>query len=863
MRTKQQSSQRKVSCAGMLITLIVIILFSCSQEALAQQWTTTTSGNDIYNSNSGNVGVGTNSPGVKLDILSSVSLIARFGSSAGGHTQVLVDAPSAYNSNLTLQRGGISKWFMGNRASNDRLSFIESTGGVEVLTLLQNGNVGVGTSNPQDGFHLFNTTNNVGTMRLQGGNTNAAFLGVWDPGQMLLLTNNRHPGTGNNFNTGASGAQLSLWGPDIVFHATSSGPVGNGTELMRIKGGGQIGIGTATPGYRLDVQGGTINSSGGLCIAGDCKTAWSQVGGAGSSQWTNAASNIFFTTGNVGIGTPSPEARLDIAGGNLRVQSGTLDLNNQVRDDSINLGGGLYTLGIRPWTFYARTGQKFRFESGLGDSTQNAYEVGSTAGVTFIAVKNNGFVGIGTTTPNRRLELLQDVGGISFEAGTGSPNSGAIRFGDASGWKLHFGRSRDSIGGALNSGTSGVLMTIQDNGNIGIGTTGPNYKLDVNGEINATGLRINGTPISTGGPGGPVTWTQVDKSVSSLADITTRNASDLNLGTVPIGRIGLSGNAGVSTFLRGDNTWGPVPSSQWTSGTNNISYNAGSVGIGTASPGFLLDVSGSTNNPFRVRDSSGREYFSTTTRTGPFGTGPVVSIAGGRLIIDNNAPDGGNDTIVRRAVNSLVFKPSDHPDLPGAFMVLQAGGSSILYAGQNANGNVGIGTTTPGAKLEVVGNINVTGTGNITAAGTIEGGNIKAKYQDVAEWVESSQELPTGTLVVLDHTKSNQVIASSQAYDTRVAGVISERSGIALGEGGDNKVLVATTGRVRLKVDASNGPIQIGDLLVTSDIPGVAMKSEAINVGGVQIHRPGTLVGKALEPLAKGHGKILVLLSLQ
>jgi hypothetical protein len=107
------------------------------------------------------------------------------------------------------------------------------------------------------------------------------------------------------------------------------------------------------------------------------------------------------------------------------------------------------------------------------------------------------------------------------------------------------------------------------------------------------------------------------------------------------------------------------------------------------------------------------------------------------------------------------------------------------------------------------------------------------------------------------------VEASSQAYDTRVAGVISAQPGITLGERGDNKVLVATTGRVRLKVDASNGPIQVGDLLVTSDIPGMAMKSKALDLGGVQIHRPGTIIGKALEPLAKGSGEILVLLSLQ
>jgi len=66
-----------------------------------------------------------------------------------------------------------------------------------------------------------------------------------------------------------------------------------------------------------------------------------------------------------------------------------------------------------------------------------------------------------------------------------------------------------------------------------------------------------------------------------------------------------------------------------------------------------------------------------------------------------------------------------------------------------------------------------------------------------------------------------------------------------------------------VKVDASKGPINIGDLMVTSDKEGFAMKSVPIELGGVQLHRPGTLIGKALEPLAQGSGEILVLLSLQ
>jgi hypothetical protein len=165
-------------------------------------------------------------------------------------------------------------------------------------------------------------------------------------------------------------------------------------------------------------------------------------------------------------------------------------------------------------------------------------------------------------------------------------------------------------------------------------------------------------------------------------------------------------------------------------------------------------------------------------------------------------------------------------------------------------GNVGIGTSTPAARLDVNGDIRVSG-------------NINAKYQDVAEWVPTTQKLQAGTVVVLDTRHANHVSASTAAYDTRVAGVVSAQPGITLGEAGEGKALVATTGRVKVRVDASRAAIQIGDLIVTSDVEGLAMKSEPISLGSRQIHAPGTIVGKALESLDKGTGEILVLLSLQ
>ena len=92
---------------------------------------------------------------------------------------------------------------------------------------------------------------------------------------------------------------------------------------------------------------------------------------------------------------------------------------------------------------------------------------------------------------------------------------------------------------------------------------------------------------------------------------------------------------------------------------------------------------------------------------------------------------------------------------------------------------------------------------------------------------------------------------------------VSAQPGLILGEREDGIVMLATTGRVRVKVDATRRPIKIGDLLVSSDKIGVAMKSQPIRAGRGIIHRSATIIGKALEPLAKGQGVILVLLSLQ
>jgi hypothetical protein len=452
-----------------------------------------------------------------------------------------------------------------------------------------------------------------------------------------------------------------------------------------------------------------------------------------------------------------------------------------------------------------------------------------TAVAEALRITSSGRLGIGTTAPATQFHISNSTAAATFL--TGGYGAGILSVQDTNGpvnsklyqWRSEGGLFRMAL---LNDAWSGYtqqnLLVANSAGNIGIGNASPAYRLDVSGEINATGLRINGTPVGGG-------------------------------------------------------------SSQWTNAGSNIHFSTGTVGIGAASPGSPLFISG--NEPsadyatLRVKPTvtHGGIVIDSANNTSqahlrflksgvpkwqirvPFQDG----VEDFRLYSFTSASDVLSITPTGKVGIGLV-NPLYSLDINGGINSFRAkaatvSSSDIIASFENAsgikavvrgNGFVGIGTASPTVALDVTGDIKVSG-------------NIAAKYQDVAEWVESTQALAAGTVVALDQTRSNQVIASTQAYDTRVAGVISLQPGITLGEKGEGKVLVATTGRVRIKVDASRGAIKIGDLLVTSDVPGLAMKSQPIDVGGFQIHRPGTLIGKALEPLEKGTGEILVLLSLQ
>jgi len=322
---------------------------------------------------------------------------------------------------------------------------------------------------------------------------------------------------------------------------------------------------------------------------------------------------------------------------------------------------------------------------------------------------------------------------------------------------------------------------------------------------------------------------------------------------------------------------------QWTNGTNINNTNSGNVGVGTTTPGAKLAVasnSGAVNGTVSITPDGTNNYYAGNPHDALFVDGSLLSPHGTytgaavRLFrlrsqqgIDSFTVGRFGDALVSPRTENLSYTLRLGPDANNAYY---AGSDHdillISGSGYNAHGVYTSKTLRPlrvtnasGGDAFVIGRDgNASFGGNVTVAG-----NIGAKYQDVAEWVPARHALVAGTVVALDTEKSNQVTASTQAYDTRVAGVVSSQPGITLGEEGTGKLLIATTGRVKVRVDATRSPIRIGDLLVTSDKEGFAMKSKPMMIGGRQIHAPGTLIGKALEPLARGTGEILVLLSLQ
>lgn len=155
----------------------------------------------------------------------------------------------------------------------------------------------------------------------------------------------------------------------------------------------------------------------------------------------------------------------------------------------------------------------------------------------------------------------------------------------------------------------------------------------------------------------------------------------------------------------------------------------------------------------------------------------------------------------------------------------------------------------------------VDGAGRVFADGGFQPNG--ADFAESMEVTGDRSKYVAGDLLVIDTTATRHLALAKKPYSTLVAGIYSTKPGM-LGStrkvdesAPSNEIPLAVVGIVPCKVTAENGPIQIGDLLVTSFAPGHAMKGTDRN------RMLGAVVGKALEPLSQGTGVIQVLVTLQ
>jgi hypothetical protein len=199
------------------------------------------------------------------------------------------------------------------------------------------------------------------------------------------------------------------------------------------------------------------------------------------SYWTLNGNNIYNNNssgaGNVGIGTSTPNAPLQF-GNNIANRK-------LVLFDAFNNDHQFYGFGINAGTL--------RYQTDAASSDHVFFSaINTTSSKELVRIKGNGNVGIGTSSPQFPLHVFSP-GGVLFGNGAGnigtmqfsttsdvSPVSGRLSFGtDGTGWQFRIAKNT--------AGTVADLVTVGDNGNMGIGTTTPTQKLHVIGNILASG----------------------------------------------------------------------------------------------------------------------------------------------------------------------------------------------------------------------------------------------------------------------------------------------------------------------------------------------------------------------------------------
>lgn len=420
-------------------------------------------------------------------------------------------------------------------------------------------------------------------------------------------------------------------------------------------------------------------------------------------------------------------------------------------------------------------------------------------------------------------------------------------------------------------------MRLASNGYVGIGTTSPGTPLTVEGSgdygvILATntgtgaGVMGSGNKIGLWGIGhqkGVIGQTSKDTGYGVYGENTSGTGGTGVHGESKAGT-GISGTSESGVGVSGFSNSHIAVKGYSPQGTavNGIGFVTGIGGMATSDNGY--GVLG--NNP---TGKSGIGVYGISVGAngyGVYGENKDLAYGTGVYGIGRHGVRGQGESLFGAGVYGENYK--------GGFGVFGVSPGGIGVSGSTSSGAAIKGTAT--SPNGIAGHfVNKEGIA-LRAEGIAEasvlkitGGADLSEQFEINEAAESATAnspatIKPGLIVSIDPDNPGELVISNRAYDKRVAGIISGAGGVKpgmlMGQTGsiaDGKHPVALTGRVYCWANASNGPINPGDLLTTSVSPGYAMK--ATDHSKAQ----GAIIGKAMTSLKEGKGLILVLVSLQ
>ena len=459
---------------------------------------------------SGNVGIGTTDPAAKLHVSGDSLLLDN--SSAGSNTSLELKTANSAIGLLNFadpEDNNIGSIFY--RHSNNSMSF--NTNNATAMKIDSNGNLGIGTDLPQAKLHVSGDTI-VSGGNLQIGSTPAYSQtrsiklhdnGVQFGGRVSLIGTNDDGFPGLEMVTDGNLSKRTLIRHEgegsndygLSFFTTDGGSL---SESIRFDGGGNVGIGTATPGRQLEIKRIGGSSAGMIRISDETTSAYWDFGHTNDSDgndfqfWYNNGSSTnkrfhIGNDGNVGIGTIAPIANLQV--GDASSAQTFLMLGPNANTTSSQILFGDNTAGDNPFEYgmgirYDSSGNFLHIDDNFNDS-------GSANNAIMSIDRDEQRVGIGTTSPSQKLHI---AGGKALVEQTSSAGSvivnrtdgkstalvaagleSALLYDSAGFFSIQARSSSNVLAG--NGDTNDEVIRIDSAGNIGIGASSPDAQLHV------------------------------------------------------------------------------------------------------------------------------------------------------------------------------------------------------------------------------------------------------------------------------------------------------------------------------------------------------------------------------------------------